>query len=120
MAQQLSKAPGCSVAVFAHDEASQITACLTSLQNAGLDPYDTKFVLNNGSTDGTEAVVSEMAKDDERIKEHSVIVPVTMVGDDALLLLQVQATQMQVLKSRVAPRKVALQSRSTLQTGAVV
>ena len=57
-----------SVAVFAHNEAADIKACLASLQASGLGPDDTIFVLINGSTDGTEAVVQQMAGRDARIQ----------------------------------------------------
>lgn len=57
-----------SVAVFAHNEAGHIVTCLRSLQASGLGPDDQIFVLINGTTDDTDAVVRQMAKHDPRIR----------------------------------------------------
>ena len=68
METPLPIAPNCSVAVFAHNEAAHIAACLVSLQRSGLGLNDTIFVLINGSTDDTETVVAHMAEQDARIR----------------------------------------------------
>jgi glycosyltransferase involved in cell wall biosynthesis len=67
-----------SVAVFAHNEAQHIADCLRALQSAGLDPDDRIFVLINGTTDATGAVVEQLATQDRRI--HPVIIA---LGDKA-------------------------------------
>ena len=67
-----------TVAVFAYNEASNIANCLRSLQASGLGPDDKIFVLINGTTDNTEAVVMQMALDDPRI--HAVVIS---LGDKA-------------------------------------
>lgn len=78
MGTPLRIAPDCSVAVFAHNEATRIEACLVSLQHSGLGASDTIFVLINGATDDTEAIVTRMAAQDARIR------PVTLtLGDKA-------------------------------------
>lgn len=56
-----------SVAVFAHNEAANIGACLSALQASGLGRNDRIHVLINGATDSTEAVVRRRAKEDKRI-----------------------------------------------------
>lgn len=56
-----------SVAVFAHNEAENIGACLSALQESGLGSNDRIHVLINGATDDTEAVVRRWAKEDGRI-----------------------------------------------------
>ena len=61
-------APTRAVAVFAHNEAGHIADCLRALQASGLGPDDQIYVLINGTTDDTEAVVREMAKRDARIR----------------------------------------------------
>lgn len=67
-----------SVAVFAHNEAAHISACLRSLQESGLGPNDRIHVLINGSTDRTAEVVTGMAAEDARILP--VVIP---LGDKA-------------------------------------
>lgn len=67
MEADLGKTPMRSVAVFAHNEAARIAACLTSLQGAGLGPDDEIHVLINGATDDTAAIVTTLAEKDARI-----------------------------------------------------
>lgn len=62
-----------SVAVFAYNEAEHIKGALTAVLASGLGPADPVYVLINGTTDSTEAVVTDMAKDDPRI--HAVVIP---------------------------------------------
>jgi glycosyltransferase involved in cell wall biosynthesis len=51
-----------AVAVFAHNEASQIAPCLDSLLTASQNPSTLQiFVLNNGSSDNTSEIVSAYA-----------------------------------------------------------
>ncbi len=66
-ARHISPAPR-SVAVFAHNEASHIGACLAALQASGLGPDDRIHVLINGSNDDTGAVVARLAAEDARIR----------------------------------------------------
>lgn len=50
------------VAVFAHNEATRIKACLDSVLNQSSDVPLQVYVLVNGCTDATEAVVDEYAR----------------------------------------------------------
>ncbi|MBV1867162.1 MAG: glycosyltransferase [Marinosulfonomonas sp.] len=68
MVTKHQKPPARSIAVFAHNEAGNIANCLGSIQGAGLGPNDRIYVLINGTTDETEAVVRGVSKDDPRIQ----------------------------------------------------
>lgn len=54
-----------AIAVFAHNEEQHIIRCLQSVKDAANDA-DECFVLNNGSTDRTSAVVTAFIQDDPR------------------------------------------------------
>lgn len=62
-----------SIAVLAHNEEADIARCLTSiLTQKGLGADDRVTVLENGSTDGTARVVTQMAAGDPRIRLVSI------------------------------------------------
>jgi glycosyltransferase involved in cell wall biosynthesis len=68
MQTDVGNTPERAVAVFAHNEADSIAACLASLQASGLRQGDPIFVLINGTTDNTASIVAQLAKDDARIR----------------------------------------------------
>jgi len=56
-----------SVAIFAYNEAENISRLLCSLSDAGLSDKDKAFVLINGCTDNTHQIVQEISRKDPRI-----------------------------------------------------
>jgi glycosyltransferase involved in cell wall biosynthesis len=66
----VSMTQACAIAVFAHDEADTIVACLDSVYAGGPPRPFSVHVLANGCRDGTEAVVARYARAHPEVRLH--------------------------------------------------
>jgi glycosyltransferase involved in cell wall biosynthesis len=66
-----------AIAVFAHNEARHIISCLESIKKA-IRPGDECYVLNNGSSDGTEALVNAFSRENGFCRQVTI-----KIGDKA-------------------------------------
>ncbi|MCK9356621.1 MAG: glycosyltransferase [Dehalococcoidia bacterium] len=64
----LNSPPGISVLIAAHNEAATIEACLRSVLACSVPDGFEMVVVDDGSTDGTRAVVENLAGEDARVR----------------------------------------------------